>query len=82
MLQVMDNMVGGCVFYVKVGTITQLKQSKISFLTANKSGIVRLTEQHDWIVNVSFMNYPGDSLTQRQAYIPFLEECPTNISES
>jgi len=55
MLQVMDNMEARCVFYVKVGTFTHLEQSKISLLTANKSGIVTLTVQHDMIVNIIFM---------------------------
>jgi hypothetical protein len=55
MLQVMDNMEASCVFYVNVGTFTYLEQSKISLLTVNNSGIVRLTIQHDMIVSVIFM---------------------------
>jgi hypothetical protein len=55
MLQVMDNMEASCVFYVKVGTFTHPEQSKISHLTVNKSGIVKLTVQHDLIVRVSFI---------------------------
>jgi len=55
MLQVMDNMEASCVFYDKVSTFTHLEQSKISLLTVNKSGIIKLTVQHDMIVSVSFM---------------------------
>jgi len=33
MVQDMDNMEASCVFYVKVGTFTNLEQSKISLLT-------------------------------------------------
>jgi len=62
MLQDMENMEASCVFYVKVGMFTHLEQSKISLLTVNKLGIVRLTVQHDMIVSVIFMKYPGDYL--------------------
>jgi len=55
MLQVMDNMEASCVFYVKVGTFTQLEQSKIFLLTVKKSGIVTLTIQYDLIVSVILM---------------------------
>jgi hypothetical protein len=55
MLQVMDNMEGSCIFYVKVRTFTNLEQSKIALLIVNESGIMTLTVQHDMIVSVSFM---------------------------
>jgi len=55
MLQVMDNMEASCIFYVKVGTLTHLEQSKIILLTVKKSGIVTLTVPHDLIVSVIFM---------------------------
>jgi len=55
MLQVVDNMETSCIFYVKVGMFTHLEQSKISLLTVNKSGIGKLTVQHDLIVSISFM---------------------------
>jgi hypothetical protein len=51
----MDNIKGSCVVYVKVGTFTHLEQTKISFLTVNKSAIVTLTVQHDMIVSILFM---------------------------
>ena len=54
MLQDMDNMEAGCIFYVKVGTFNHLEQIKISLLTVNTLGIIRLTVQHDLIVRVSF----------------------------
>ena len=79
MLQVMDNMEASCVFYVKVGMFTHLEQSKISHLTVNKSGIVTLTVQHDMIVSVSFMLYPGDYLRQTSADDRSLELYPINI---
>jgi len=79
MLQVMDNMVASCIFYVKVGTFTQLEQSKISLLTVNKSRIVTLTIQHDMIVSVIFMQYPGDYLGQTSADVHSLEQHPINI---
>ena len=63
MLQDMDNMEASCIFYVKVSTFTLLEQIKTSLLTVNKLGIVRLTQQHHFIVCVCFMHYPGDSLT-------------------
>jgi hypothetical protein len=62
MLQDMDNMEACCVCYVKVGMFTHLEQSKISFLCVNKSVIVTLTVQHDMIVSMIFMQYPGDYL--------------------
>jgi len=55
MLQDMDNMEASCVFYVKVGTFAQLEQSKSCLLTVNKTGRVRLTVQHRWIVSVGLL---------------------------
>jgi len=79
MLQVMDNMEASCVFYVKVGTFTHLEQSKISLLTVSKSGIVTLTVQHDMIVSVIIMQYPGDYLRQTSADVLSIEQHPINI---
>jgi hypothetical protein len=42
-------------FYVKIGMFTHLEQSKISLITGNKTGIVKLTIQHDLIVRFSFL---------------------------
>jgi hypothetical protein len=67
MLQDMDNMEASGIFYVKVSTFNHLEQSKTSLLTDNKLGIVRLTLQHDLIVSVSLIYYPGDSLRQTSA---------------
>ena len=47
MLQDMDHMEASCVFYVKVGTLDQLEQSKFCVLTVTKFGIVMLTAHHD-----------------------------------
>jgi len=55
MLQVIDNMKAGCIFYGTVGTFTHLEWSKICFLTGNKSGIVTLTVQHAMIDSVIFI---------------------------
>ena len=60
MLQGMDHMEASCVFYVKVGTLDQLEQSKFCVLTVTKLGIVMLTLQDDSIFSVSFMYDPGD----------------------
>jgi len=76
MLQVMDNMEACCVIYVKVGTFTHLEQSKIFLLTVKKSGIVTLTVQHDLIVSVIFMYYPGDYLRQTAANVFSLQLHP------
>ena len=78
----MKDMEASCVVYVKVGTFTQCEQSKICLLTVNKRGIVRLTAQHDWIVSVGFMYYPGDNLRQTSADILSLEQCPLYIRQS
>jgi len=76
MLQDMDNMEASCVFYVKVSTFTHLEQSETSLLTVIKSGIVRLTIQHDLIVSISFMYYPRDSLRQTSANVFTLKLWP------
>jgi len=55
MVQDKENMEASCIFYVKVSTFDQLEQNKIFLLTVNKTGIVRLTIQHDLIVSISFM---------------------------
>jgi hypothetical protein len=73
MLQVMDNMEVSCVFYVKVSTFTHLEQSKTALLTVNKSGIMTLTIQHEMIVSVSFIEYPGDYLRKTSADVLSLE---------
>jgi len=75
----MDNMEASCVFYVNVGTFTHLEQSKISLLTINKPGIVTLTLQHDMIVSVIVMQYPGDYLRQTSADVGSLEQHPIDM---
>jgi len=79
MLQVMDNMEVCCVFYVKVSTFTHLEQSKIALLNVNKSGIMMLTVQHDMIVSISFMKYPGDYLRQPSPDVLSLQLHSINI---
>jgi len=55
MLQDMDHMEAGRVFYVKVRTFDQLEQSKICVLTIISVGIVKLIVRYDMIVSVRFM---------------------------
>jgi hypothetical protein len=76
MLQYMENMEASCVFYVKVGTLTHLEQSKTYILTVNKTGIVRLTVQHYLNACVGFIYYPGDNLRQTSADVLSLEQYP------
>jgi hypothetical protein len=76
MLQVLDNMEASCIFYVKVGMFTHLEQTKTSLLSVNKMEIVRLTIQHDMIVSVSFIYYPGDNLRQTSADVFCLKQYP------
>jgi len=76
MLQDMDHMEASCVFYVKVGTLDQLKQSKFCVLTITKLGIVMLTVQDDSIVSVSFMYDPGDLLQQSSPDVLCVNDYP------
>jgi len=66
----------------KVGTFTQLEQSKICVLTGNKTGILRITVQHNGIVSVRFMDYPGEFSRPTSADILSLEECSMYTSQS
>jgi len=61
---------------------TQLEQRKIHLLTVDKTGRVTLTLQHNWIVNVGFMYYPGNYMGQTWAGTPSLEQCPIYIWQS
>jgi len=76
MLEDMDYMEASCVFYVKVGTLDQLKQSKFCVLTVTELGIVMLTVQDDSIFSVSFMYDPGDHLRQTSPDVLSVEEYP------
>ena len=76
MLQGMDHMEARCVFYVKVGMLDQLEQSKFCVLTVTKLGVVMITVQDDSIVIVSFMYYPGDLLRQTSPDVLSVEEYP------
>jgi hypothetical protein len=81
MLHGMDHMEASCIFYVKVGTFTNLEQSKICLLTVIKSGIQALTIRYDMIVRVVFMLYPIDYLRQTSADILSLELHRINIQQ-
>jgi len=79
MLQDMDSMEASCVFYIKVGMINHLQQSQIWLVADNTMEMVWRTIQHDLIVRISFIYYPGDCLRQSSADILSLEECPMFI---
>jgi len=79
MLHGMDNMDRSYIFYVRIGKFTHLKQSKISLLTDNQWGIVRLTVQHDMIVSVVLMPYPGNHLRQPSADNHSFEQRPLTM---
>jgi len=76
MLQYMENIEATCIISIKVGTLTHLEQSRTYLLSVNKAGIIRLTVQHDFIVSVRFMYYPGDNLRQTSADVLPLDQCP------
>jgi len=76
MLQGMDHMEASCIFYVQVGTLDQLEQTKFCVLTATKLGIVMLTVQIDSIFSVSFMYDPGDRLRQTSPAVFSVKEYP------
>jgi hypothetical protein len=75
MLQYMENIEASYIFYIKVGRLTHLEQSKTFILTVSKMGIVSLTVQHNFIVSVSFLCYPGDNLRQTSADARSLKHC-------
>jgi hypothetical protein len=68
--------VASYIFYVKVGMLTHLEESETFILTINKTGIVRLTVQHDFIVSGSFVYYLGDNLGQTSADVLSLKLWP------
>jgi len=55
MLQDMDHIEASCVFYVEVGTLNRLEQSKICVLTVTTLAIAMLTIHHDWLFSVRIM---------------------------
>jgi hypothetical protein len=78
MLHDIDNMEATCVFCIKVSTFTHVDQSETTLLTVSESGMVRLNVQHDLIVSVSFIYYPGNYFRQTSADILSLEQYPIN----
>jgi len=78
MLQVMGNRKASCIYYLEVGTITHLAQTKLSILPVNTSETVTLTVQHHMIVNVMFMQYPADYLRESSALVLSLEQIRIN----
>lgn len=75
-MQDMDNMEAYCVFYVKIGILNQLEQSKIFLLTLDEMGILRPSVQHDFTGSISFISDSGDYLRYTSDDILSLEECP------
>jgi hypothetical protein len=76
MLQDMDTMEASCVCCVKVRMFTHLEESIMSHVTFNTQGIVRLTVQHDLIINVNFIYVPWDALSSTSEDIRSMEQCP------
>jgi hypothetical protein len=60
---------------------THPEQSKIALLPVNKSGIMTLPVQHDMIVSINFMQYPGDHLRQTLADVLSHELHPITIQQ-
>jgi len=80
MLQDMDHIEASCIFYVEVGTLNRLEQSKISILTVTTLGIAMLTVHHDMMFSVCFMYDPRDFLRQTSADVLSVKECTVLIS--
>jgi len=74
MLQDMYHREASWVFYVKVGMLNRLEQSKICVLTVNRLGIAMLTIHHDMIFSVCVIYDPRDFLRQTSADILSDEE--------
>jgi len=55
MLRDMDHIEASCVFYVEVGTLNRLEQSKFCVVTVTTFGIAMLTVHHDMIFSVCCM---------------------------
>jgi len=55
MLQDMDHIEASCVFYVEVGTLNRLEQSKMRISTVTTLGIAMLTVHHDIMFSICFM---------------------------
>ena len=82
MFQDMDTTEASCDLYFKVSTFTHPERSKTALLSGNELGIVRLTVQHDLIVSISFMYYPGVSLRQTSADVLSFKQCPIDHWQS
>jgi len=55
MLQDMDHMEASCIFYVEVGTLNQLDQTKTCVVTITTLGIAMLTVHHYMMFSICFM---------------------------
>jgi len=82
MLEDMDQMEASCVFYVLVGTLNPLEQSRISILTVTTLGIAMLTIHHFKIFKVCFMRDPRDFLRQTSEDVLSVKECGVDISQT
>lgn len=81
MLEDMD-CTGAChVFYVMVGTLDQLDQSKISILTVTLLGIAILTVQHDLIFSMCFMKDLIEGMEHILTDVCSVELCTAYIYE-
>jgi len=82
MLQDIDHIEASCIFYVKVGTLNRLEQSKICILTVTTLGIAMLTVHHNLISSVCIMYDPRDFLRQTSADILSDKECTICIAQT
>jgi len=74
MLQDMDHMVASCVFFVKVGTLDQLEQSKICILTVTTLRIVMLSIQHECIISLCDIEDPRNFSRQASPEVLSVEQ--------
>jgi len=81
-LQDRDLMEASCIFYIKVGRFDQLEHNKISVVTVTALGIVILTVNHDFMVSVWFVWYPGDVLRQTSPNVLSVESSPLYIYQT
>jgi len=68
-----------CVFYIKVGILDQLEESKFCGLTVSILEIVMLTIQVASISGESFMYNPVDVLRQTSPDVHSVEEYPIHM---
>jgi len=71
-----------CIFYVEVGTLNQLEQSKICVLTVTILGIAKLTVHHELMFSICIMYDPRDCLRQTSADVLSDEKCTVFMTQT